>query len=89
MKKLIICAAVLAAGLMTSCNKDTNRCWEVTTISTVEVLGFTRTDTVVTHHWMSENELEAEIVRIKESIVGDNVTVSYKRTSKAQEECHD
>ncbi len=84
MKKFIICAAViLAAGLMTSCNKDTNYCWEVTTTATVA--GFEGKTTA--YYWATENELDA-IVADLEAAMGDNVKIDYKRTSKAQSECH-
>ncbi len=81
MKKFIICAAVLlAAGLMTSCNKDTNRCWEMTyKVGSV---------TVTNHIWGTQNELDAAIAEVK-NLVGDDVKIDYKRTSKAQSECHD
>ncbi len=84
MKKFIICAAVLAAGLMTSCNKDTNYCWEITT--TVTAFGITTSTT--TYHWATENELDAIVAELKSSAVGENVTVEHKRTRKAQSECH-
>ncbi len=85
MKKFIICAAVvLAAGIMTSCNKDTNRCWEVTYKTTI--LG---TETTVTAYmWGSQNELDAYVADIH-ALVGENVKVDTKRTSRAESECHE
>ncbi len=80
MKKLIICAAVvLAAGLMTSCNRDTNYCWEMT----YSAGGFS----VNNYIWGTQNELDAAIAEVKQEM-GNEVKITYKRTSKAQSECY-
>ncbi len=84
MKKFMICAAVvLAAGIMTSCNKDTNRCWELTT--TVTVAGISSSTT--THIWGSQNELDAAIANAEAQFGKENVTFDYKRTSLSVDEC--
>ncbi len=82
MKKLIICAAVvLAAGLMTTSCKDTNRCWEIT--YKVGPISFT------THVWGTQNELDATIAELKEKLGEDLADLTYEYTTKAQSECHD
>ncbi len=83
MKKIIICAAVvLAAGLLTSCNKDTNRCWEIT----VELSG---AGSATFYVWGTQNELDTEIALIEQEAKeeGAKIKIDYKRTHKAESEC--
>ncbi len=83
MKKLFICAAVVAAGLFASSCKDTNYCWEVTTTGTIAGIEVSTTN----YYWATQNELDAIVADIKAGSK-EAIQVTYKRTSKANEECH-
>ncbi len=88
MKKILMAVAVVAAMLCTSC-KDTNYCYELTTKASV--MGISAE--VVTYVWCTENELDAAIQEAKDAVAAGgsavDVECTYKRTNKAQSECHD
>ncbi len=84
MKKILMTVAVVLAFGLASCNKDTNRCWEITI--TTEVLGAQITTT--NYAWCSENELEAEIKMLEEEFNVNRDAIKYKRTNKAEADCY-
>ena len=90
MKKFAIaCVAVLAtAMLLTSCG-DTNYCYEVT--ATGKVLGIEASYPY--YEWCTSNELDARKEAIKQSLIKlgadeNTITITAKRTSKSQSDCH-
>ena len=92
MKKLVVfCAVILSATILTSCNNDPNapRCWEVT--MTINVFGLPMTTTQ--YVWCSENELESEKQAIKDQqtqagVTEEFITITSKKSSKSQSDCH-
>ncbi len=89
MKKFaIVCAIVLAAGMMTSCG-DTNYCYEVTT--SYNILG--QTISATSYVWTTSNEIDASAEQIKKDLAAtgiseDIITVDYKKANKSQDDCH-
>jgi len=85
MKKVFVFAAVAASLLcMTSCDKDTKKCWVVT--ATTKVMGVTVTaDEYV---WMSQNEVEAQIktAEAQAQAAGVEFTATKKTASKYKNE---
>lgn len=90
MKKFaIVCAVVLAAGLV-SCS-DTNYCYKVT--ETYKVSGTKISHTY--YWWGTKNDLKTYEQTLKDAVAKvpgideKSVSVSSKRTSKSQSDCYE
>jgi hypothetical protein len=87
MKKIIIVCAIVLAGVLSACG-DTNYCYEVTTkVSSIVDL------TSTTYHWCTANEIEAikadlKKVQVSLGIPEENITITAKRITKSEGDCH-
>jgi len=79
MKKFFVIAAVVAASFLTltSCDKDTKKCWEVTASGKIGAISISTTGYV----WATQNEVEAQIEQSKNAAAAAGGEVTYKKKS--------
>jgi len=81
MKKVFLFAAVAASLLcLTSCDKDTKKCWVVT--STTKIFG--ATVNVDEYVWMSQNEVEAKIKQVEALAEAEGIEYTAKKKTASK-----